>query len=59
MYRFGLEVVDLSGAGGALAQLRARRYADEYRATGQPLHVIGVELSRETRNVTAFEVAGD
>ena len=24
---------------------------------GQPIHLIGVEFSRDTRNVTAFEVA--
>ncbi len=31
--------------------------ADKYRGRGEPIHLIGVELSRETRNVTAFEVA--
>ena len=24
---------------------------------GQPIHLVGVEFSRDTRNVTAFEVA--
>ena len=57
VYLFELKVVELSGAGAALAQLRARRYADKYRAAGEPVHLIGVEFSRETRNVTAFEVA--
>ena len=57
VYLFEFKVVDLSGAGAALAQLRARRYADKYRAAGEPVHLIGVEFSRETRNVTAFEVA--
>ena len=40
----------------ALAQLKARRYADKYRAPGRNVHLIGVELSAETRNVTAFDV---
>ena len=57
VYLFEFKVVELSGAGAALAQLRARRYADKYRAAGEPVHLIGVEFSRETRNVTAFEVA--
>ena len=46
----------LAPPGSALAQLRERRYADKYRAEGEPIHLIGVEFSRETRNVTAFDV---
>ena len=57
VYLFEFKVVELSGAGTALAQLQARHYADKYRAAGEPIHLIGVEFSRETRNVTAFEVA--
>ena len=45
------------GGGVALAQLRERGYADKYRGRGEPIHLIGVELSRQTRNVTAFELA--
>ena len=41
----------------ALAQLQERDYAARYRGRGEPIHLIGVEFSRETRNVTAFEVA--
>ena len=43
--------------GSAVAQLRERDYAAKYRGNGEPIHLIGVEFSRETRNVTAFEVA--
>ncbi len=43
--------------GAALAQLQERDYAAKYRGRGEPIHLIGVEFSRETRNVTAFEVA--
>ena len=57
VYLFELKVVELAPPGSALAQLRERRYADKYRDRGEPIHLIGVELSRETRNVTAFEVA--
>ena len=77
VYLFEFKVVEMAPPGSALAQLQARRYADNYRAgsepiqmggnrsrstvTGlgerQPIHLIGVEFSRETRNVTAFEVA--
>ena len=57
VYLFELKVVEMTPPGSALAQLRERRYADKYRGRGEPIHLIGVELSRETRNVTAFEVA--
>ena len=57
VYLFELKVVELAPTGSALAQLRERGYADKYRGQGEPIHLIGVELSRETRNVTAFEVA--
>ena len=40
----------------ALAQLKARRYADKYRAPGRNVHLIGVEVSAETRDITAFDV---
>ena len=40
----------------ALEQLKARRYADKYRAPGRTVHLIGVEVSAETRDITAFDV---
>ena len=36
--------------------LQGRGYADKYRARGEPIHLIGVEFSREQRSVVAFEV---
>ena len=57
VYLFEFKVVEMAPAGSALAQLRERGYAAKYRGRGEPIHLIGVEFSRETRNVTAFEVA--
>ncbi len=57
VYLFEFKVAELAPPGSALAQLRERGYADKYRGHGEPIHLIGVELSRETRNVTAFDVA--
>ena len=57
VYLFEFKVVDLTPPGSALAHLQERDYAAEYRGEGQPIHLIGVEFSRDTRNVTAFEVA--
>ena len=57
VYLFEFKVAELSSPGSALAQLRERNYAAKYRVRGEPIHLIGVEFSRATRNVTAFEVA--
>ena len=57
VYLFEFKVAEMVSPGSALAQLQARRYADKYRARGEPIHLIGVEFSRDTRNVTAFDVA--
>ena len=53
---FEFKVVEQASAGAALAQLKERGYADKYGASGELIHLIGVEFSKETRNVTAFEV---
>ena len=57
VYLFEFKVVELSAPGSALAQLQERDYAAKYRGRGEPIHLIGVEFSHQTRNVTAFEVA--
>ena len=56
VYLFEFKVVEQASEGVALAQLKERGYADNYRASGERIHLIGVEFSKETRNVTAFEV---
>ena len=56
VYLFEFKVVEQATEGAALAQLKERGYAAKYRARGEPIHLIGVEFSKETRNVTAFEV---
>ena len=56
VYLFEFKVAELAPEGAAMAQLKARRYADKYRDLGEPIHHVGVEFSRETRNVVAFEV---
>ena len=57
VYLFEFKVVELAPPGSALKQLQERRYADKHRARGEPIHLVGVEFSRDTRNLTAFEVA--
>ena len=56
VYIFEFKVVDLAGEGSALAQLKERGYADRYRIPSRPVHLVGVEFSRETRTLAAFDV---
>ena len=57
IYLFEFKVVKSAPEGAAMAQLREKGYADRYRGRGQPIHLIAVEFSKETRNVAAFEAA--
>ncbi len=56
VYLFEFKVAERSEEGSALAQLKARRYADKYHAPNRTVHLIGVEVSAETRDITAFDV---
>ena len=56
VYLFEFKVVEHAGEGAAMAQLKERRYADKYRARGEPIHLIAVEFSANERNVVGFEV---
>ena len=56
VYLFEFKVVELAPEGAAIAQLKAKGYADKYRDRGEPIHLIGVEFSREARNLAAFDV---
>ncbi len=56
VYVFEFKVVESGGEGSAMAQLLQRGYAEKYLSGDEPVHLIGVEFSKETRNVVAFEV---
>ena len=56
VYVFEFKVVESAPAGTAMAQLRDRRYADKYRDRGEPIHLIAVEFSRQSRDLASFEV---
>ena len=57
VFLFEFKVVEQVPEGRALAQLLARGYADKYREPGVEVTLVGVEFSREQRNVVGFEVA--
>jgi hypothetical protein len=56
VYLFEFKVVELTPKGRALQQLKEKGYAERYRGDGRPVHLIGVEFSRERRTVVGFEV---
>ncbi|QFY88820.1 ATP-binding protein [Magnetovirga frankeli] len=56
IYLFEFKVVELVPEGRALEQLKAKNYAEKYRALNQPIHLIGIEFSREQRNLVGFVV---
>ena len=57
IYLFEFKVVESEAEGSGMAQLRERHYADKYRDSGLPIHLIAVTFSKKTRNLVAFEVA--
>ena len=56
VFVFEFKVVDDQPDGSALAQIRAKGYADKYRLPGHTVHLVGIEFSRAARNVVGFEV---
>jgi len=56
VYIFEFKVVELAPAGNALQQIKDKGYADKYLALDQPIHLVGVEFSKDSRNVVGFEV---
>ncbi len=56
IYLFEFKVVEMVPEGKALAQLKSRGYAEKYRQYGEPITLVGVEFSRESRNIVGFEV---
>jgi hypothetical protein len=54
IYLFEFKVVEIVPEGRALQQLKDRSYAEKYRAGGGPIYLIGVEFSRDQRNLAGF-----
>jgi hypothetical protein len=56
VYIFEFKVVELVPEGRALQQIKDKGYADKFMALKQPVHLIGVEFSKDNRNIVGFEV---
>jgi len=49
-------VVEQLPKGKAIEQIKTKGYADKYRASGKPIHLVGVEFSSAPRQIVAFDV---
>lgn len=56
VYIFEFKVVELVPEGQALQQIKDKRYAEKFASLKQPIHLIGVEFSKDNRNIVNFEV---
>ena len=56
VFLFEFKGVERQAGGEALAQIRARGYADKYLGRGEPVHLIGITFGRAERNLIGFEV---
>ncbi len=56
IYLFEFKVVEMVPQGKALEQLKSKGYAEKYRRYDEQISLIGVEFSRESRNIVGFEV---
>ena len=55
VFLFEFKVVEMNPPGAALQQIRDMHYADKYQKRGEPVHLIGVEFSKASRNIVGFE----
>ncbi len=56
IYLFEFKVVEMVPEGKALEQLMRKGYADKYRQYDEPISLIGVEFSSNSRNIVGFEI---
>jgi hypothetical protein len=56
VYIMEFKVVELEGEGKAIAQLKGKKYWEKYADKAEKIYLIGIEFSRETRNIAGFDV---
>ena len=55
VFLFEFKILERTRPGAAIAQLKARGYADKYRHLGMPVHLVGIEFSAGKRNVERLD----
>ena len=56
VYVMEFKVVELEGEGKAIKQIKEKRYWEKYLGRGSKVYIMGVEFSKEKRNIVAFDV---
>lgn len=61
VFVFEFKVIELTGNGSALAQIKERKYFEKYLNESNEVYLVGVEFSRNNRNIEniEFEKLGD
>ncbi|HXK70838.1 MAG TPA: AAA family ATPase [Caldisericia bacterium] len=55
VYILEFKVVDKDKEGGALKQIKERRYYEKYQGMYGDIYILGIEFSKEKRNIVNFE----
>ena len=55
VYVFEFKVLERSGPGAALSQLKERGYAEKYRHEAEQVYLVGIEFSEKGRNIAGLE----
>ncbi len=53
---FEFKVVEQAGKGSAIAQLHEKQYAQKFQRRDTRIYLIGVEFSKDTRNIIGFDI---
>jgi len=56
VYIMEFKVVELEGEGKAISQLKERRYWDKYADKAGKIYLVGIEFSRDSRNIAGFDI---
>ncbi len=55
LYVIEFKVVELDQEGKALEQIKSKRYWEKFESKANEIYIIGVEFSKESRNIVNFE----
>ena len=56
VYVMEFKVVELEGEGKAITQLKGKRYWEKYADNARKIYLVGVEFSRESKNIAGFDI---
>lgn len=54
IYLFEFKLVGKGKQGKSMEQMRAKKYAEIYKRYGLPIHLVGIDFCKKTRNIVKF-----